>query len=105
MAKNAETAAREAESVATKALDDLKAETLKGARTTAKLDRTYEELLQANSGLEIALAEANESRERAKDAQEEAEASAARAKAAAAAAEAKAADLERKIGKLMEELP
>ena len=126
VAKKAEKAARDAEGVATKALEDLKNETLKGARTSAKLDRTYEELLQANSGLELALAEANESRERAKDAQEEAEASAARAKAAAAAAEAaeqkerdakddanrlraaaeaKAADLERKIGKLMEELP
>ncbi|MBK9037476.1 MAG: protein kinase [Myxococcales bacterium] len=101
-------------------------ETLRANRNKAKLDRTYDELVQANAGLEEALAEANESRERAKKAQSDAEDSAQRAKAAAAAAEAaedkervakeeaqrlrdeaerKAADLERKIGKLMETLP
>ncbi len=98
----------------------------KEERTSAQLDMTFEELQQKNADLEVALAEATESRERAKTAQGEAEDSAARAKAAQAQAEAaedkeriakeeaqrlkdkaeaKAAELEKQIGKLMEELP
>jgi hypothetical protein len=98
----------------------------KEERTSAQLDMTFEELQQKNADLEVALAEATESRERAKKAQGEAEDSAARAKAAQAQAEAaedkeriakeeaqrlkdkaeaKAAELEKQIGKLMEELP
>ena len=98
----------------------------KEERTSAQLDMTFEELQQKNADLEVALAEATESKERAKKAQAEAEDSAARAKAAQAQAEAaedkeriakeeaqrlkdkaeaKAAELEKQIGKLMEELP
>ena len=98
----------------------------KQERTGEQLEQTYEELQQKNAELQVALDEANESKERAKEAQADAEASADRAKAAAAAAQVaeakereakeeaqrlrdaearKVEELEKQIGKLMEELP
>jgi len=95
-------------------------------RKDVQLGRTYEELQVRNGELQVALDEANESKERAKVAQVDAERSASAAKAAAAAAEAaedkerdakedaqrlrdanarKVDELEKQIGKLMTELP
>jgi eukaryotic-like serine/threonine-protein kinase len=125
-ANQARDAAKQALVDRDKATEGEKTATRKGERTLAQLEIIAADLETKNGELGVALTEANDSKERAKKAQLDAESSAERAKAAAAAASAaedrertvkedaqhlrdvaerKAADLERKIGKLMDDLP
>ena len=118
-ARKAEELANEQKALAEQNLAKFKAAQLSADRKDVQLTETYDELLQERDRLKVALDDVTESRERARKAQAEAEANfheaeAARAKEQAAkeeanrlraAAEKKAAELEKQIGKLMEELP